>query len=156
MLLLQHLDKTAFQPSCQPLPLRPLPSCLADIATPYMATRCQVPVKIAADHQELDALLDRFETALKKLLASDHPSVQRVLCTATQVGLREGCPCAALFAVLCFAVLCFAVLCCAATYMSVGAWHGLTPAPNLCRLPSKSCVRCSSLICVRKRRRPCP
>ncbi|KAI3424132.1 hypothetical protein D9Q98_009492 [Chlorella vulgaris] len=60
-----------------------------DIATPYMATRCQVPVKIAADHQELDALLDHFETALKKLLASDHPSVQRVLCTATQAAFTE-------------------------------------------------------------------
>ncbi|EFN53451.1 hypothetical protein CHLNCDRAFT_136704 [Chlorella variabilis] len=40
-----------------------------DIATPYLATRCTVPEKIAADHTQLEALLERFEAATKALLA---------------------------------------------------------------------------------------
>ncbi|KAL4449492.1 hypothetical protein ABPG77_007136 [Micractinium sp. CCAP 211/92] len=40
-----------------------------DIAVPYLKTRCQMPEKIAADHAQLDALLDRMEQQMGRLLS---------------------------------------------------------------------------------------
>lgn len=47
-----------------------------DIATPYLATRFQVPEKIGADHKEMEALLEKFEGETRKLLAATNLEVQ--------------------------------------------------------------------------------
>lgn len=42
-----------------------------DIAIPYLKTRCQMPEKIAADHAQLEDLLDRLEQQMGRLLSPD-------------------------------------------------------------------------------------
>lgn len=66
---------------------------LAAIAVPYLATRCAIPDKIAADHKELDALLDAFEAGLRRLLSRDmaQATMQRTLLPRVQVRCCQGC-----------------------------------------------------------------
>ncbi|GAB4815213.1 hypothetical protein N2152v2_002259 [Parachlorella kessleri] len=55
-----------------------------DIVTPYLATRCQMPDKISADHKEMEVLLVKFEGEARKLLAATNLEVQMRLLLGTK------------------------------------------------------------------------